>query len=454
MKKLLAIILTIFLAFPVHAGCMGKTMGNTKGKVNGMVRGQSVPSHFPPGLTFYADYTKATQRDPKALYPCYAAQDYTPAYQVAKSATTPSSYIDKNGVIQVTTTSNLPDFTNGYYDTTGFHLASGYLAEATATNYCKDSYFANGTGTYWTAGGTATIAKSSDVVNVYGGYQVMKLVGSADMDRLIGPTFTSASSTTYTVSTIVSGSGSVKLRFYQGDTGSNDGSAITLTATPSRYSWTVANVNGGTASRCAVVQNGAGAVTCYVYSMQVESAPYPTSFIPTTTAALTRADDVLTYLTAGNRNANEETILIKFTPLGGSFANDGVGRFLVTTQATSRRRVYKPTGAGVTSNPQGATSGTCVSTTTMSPAVNTSYVLGSVIKISSPYVTNYINGRPDGTPDTTHSWSVVNFAGGTFYIGSNYDVTSGANCIIQKVAIFNRALTANEVLVATQEMNR
>ena len=184
--------------------------------------------------------------------------------------------------------------------------------------------------------------------------------------------------------------------------------------------------------------------------------PVATSFIPTTTASLTRAGDVLTYLTAGNRKANEETILIKFIPLGGSFANDGIERNVFSSPTVGgykNRALRKYTsGTKATMYPNLTDSASVSCSTSPVPTINESLVAGCVVKHTSPYIIVYSNG---GSPTTytTGDWidpvfsSVFNIA-----MGSASD--KQLNGIIQKVAIFNRALTANEVACATAEMNR
>ena len=77
-----------------------------------------------------------------------------------RSATNPATYIDGSGVIQLLTLSNVQRPKN-YYDTTGFHVLSGVLIESSSTNYILNSYFSidtdsNGISDNWVGVSAAT----------------------------------------------------------------------------------------------------------------------------------------------------------------------------------------------------------------------------------------------------------------------------------------------------------
>jgi len=65
--------------------------------------------------------------------------------KAVRSATNPATSIGADGKINLVTTSNTPR-TKNYYDTTGFHLLSGVLKEVESTNYLLNTFFSIDTG--------------------------------------------------------------------------------------------------------------------------------------------------------------------------------------------------------------------------------------------------------------------------------------------------------------------
>ena len=59
---------------------------------------------------------------------------------------------------------------------------------------------------------------------------------------------------------------------------------------------------------------GTGSTGTYIWGAQLESKPMATSYIPTTTATVTRAADVLTFPNAGNVSDTAGTVLMEVTP--------------------------------------------------------------------------------------------------------------------------------------------
>lgn len=233
----------------------------------------------------------------------YSLGSATNTLTVSRDSTHPATYFDGNGVMQVTTTSDTARRTRGYYDETGWHSAPGWLLEGASTNLVLDSYFANGTSTYWSVGGTGAIAVDNTYPNLYGGGQVLKFTGSANSDRMFSATAFATGTGSYTVTVNIRGSGTIRIMFYTGDTGTQlISGAITLSNTQwTQQSYTFTNSGAGNNSRVGIIQDGAGSVTAYLSTEQCENQLYPSSFIPTTTAALTRnAETTNTYTTAGN----------------------------------------------------------------------------------------------------------------------------------------------------------
>jgi hypothetical protein len=105
-----------------------------------------------------------------------------------------------------------------------------------------------------------------------------------------------AASTTISIRIVLSGTGTVKLNIAQRD--SNFGTPITvvLTATPTVYSITGTNGAGGEAGYTGIFigSNGTASDTT-LGQWQLEAAPSSSSYIPTTTVAVTRAADVASF---------------------------------------------------------------------------------------------------------------------------------------------------------------
>jgi hypothetical protein len=94
-----------------------------------------------------------------------------------RSATNPATYIDADGKINILTTPNIPRFTYGYYDETGFVEDAEIMEELSSTNYILNSYFSldsdsDGLGDSWIV--SASLSESSTLTtssinNITGG---------------------------------------------------------------------------------------------------------------------------------------------------------------------------------------------------------------------------------------------------------------------------------------------
>jgi hypothetical protein len=183
----------------------------------------------------------------------------------------------------------------------------------------------------------------------------------------------------------------------------------------------------------------------YVGAIQAETNPYPTSFIPTTTAALTRNAEVLKYPIANNRTAAQESIFVKFAPLGGSFANDGIRRYLSSTDTKLRNHSKNTTGTVIRIFPNSTDVSAVVANGTSQPLVNTSYVSGAIVRVTpNPQALHYLSGSLDGT-SSTNTWDGIIAWNDDFFIGSGNTGLETLNGIIQSIAFFNRALSATGV---------
>jgi hypothetical protein len=218
-----------------------------------------------------------------------------------------------------------------------------------------------------------------------------------------------------------------------------------------RYTGTATHSAGNvTDARISIDLGNLGIFTILFDNFQLEASPYATSFIPTTTATLTRAAEVLKYEIAGNRTAATESILIKYAPFW-SGASPTTANRLLASDTKDRDIALLASADSMTIYPNITDDATDLATQTLDPVINTSYVLGAVFQHASPYANIFSNGTSQGT------WTTNDFtdpAWGTyFYIGSDNVGATQLSGIIQSVSIYNRALTAGEVLTATNTMN-
>jgi hypothetical protein len=427
------------------------------------------------GLTFYKDFTGSG-----SLHANYSLGDPTATFTCDCSATNPRTYVDANGVIQLVTTANVGLIWGGYYDATGFHKLSkpglGVFAQG-ANLLIRTDGTASGSG-LWTGWQVSKSCANdptttqvlcptlSGITNAAA--QRFVYVDGADTNKSL-----MLQSTNTVAGSVVEGN-VVTFSFYArsqtGTTGANfigqinwrdsvpaligseTSSALTLTSSWRKFS--VTGTAPATTNRISAkvgFNNGVDQgdlLDFEVYGMQVEINPYPTPFIPTTTGALTRNAETLTYLIAGNRTAAQETISIGFMPMGGSFANDGVARVVlnntITTSSNTDNRVIDKATSGVVlrSYPAGYTGTNKSGTTT--PLVNTPYVFtSSCNSTGNPNLQIFLNGVQESTDSNTDftppPWTT------TFYIGSDRGSINQLNGLFTGIAIHSRALTAGEV---------
>jgi hypothetical protein len=127
---------------------IGMRMSNSK---NGRPAG--IPDNFPVNITkditFYADYENG------GVDAEYAKGSKTSTFTVTRATgPKPATYIDASGVIQSIATDNTPRINSCLYDSTGLLTnKKGLMVESSGTNLLQDSYFADGTTTYWRARG-------------------------------------------------------------------------------------------------------------------------------------------------------------------------------------------------------------------------------------------------------------------------------------------------------------
>jgi hypothetical protein len=394
--------------------------------------------------TFLKDFQRTS-----ILTSDYSAGDGTGTFtRTSDGSTNPATYIDQNGLIQVNNTQHSPRFTSGYYDSTGFHAQKGLMIERASTNQCFNSYFSD-VATYWAGAGTGVVSSSSDFTNVYGGGSVLKFVGSAADDRFTNSAtgnVTIANTKVYTLSSIVRGTGTLKYRFFDGTTSTYGTNTFTLDPNKwIRISDVITSTADSSGAKVGWAQVGATNVTAYFSTIQFEQMPYATSFIPTTTAALTRNVESLGYATSGNRTSATESIFLKFAPCS-DFANDGKARTLSYSDTKERliRKSTTSTKIDAWGNVTDSAAVTISSSTT--PLANTSYVVAFTCSATgNPNSTIYLNGALETTDNTVFTAPAY---GTNFYVASNGGV-SPLDGIIQAVAIYSDVKLQTAVTAVT-----
>lgn len=437
---------------------------------------------LPEGLTYFADFSNG-YHDSGNLTALFSNGSALPTFTATRSATAPSTYIDQNGIVQLQTTSGVPRIPGGYYDETGFHPfdsnnrpVRGLMVEGSRTNLQKyglvdsnvavdgDDFKYSGTSAWNNTqanGGAVTASVSTDSCS-YGGRSMQTKItnagGGADTDVKFfcynGFAITNAS--VYAVSFWVKADAAKTIPCHFIDTTDNTTSRGTFNFTTVADTWIrVENTITASASDTVRLQfnlGNNGLYTIQFESLQVELAPYASSFIPTTTAALTRGAEVLKYLNSGNRTAAQETIVMQFVS-PSVFANDSVYRTLLSSD-TKNRIVQKGNTSTVLSFFANATdsAGATVSTTT-TPQANTSYVVTAeaLATTGNPNTQIFI----DGTSENINNTDYTSPAWGTyFYIGSNQGTQQWADIVIRKFACFNRPLSSTELARVTALMQQ
>ena len=392
----------------------------------------------------------------------------------AKWLTNNSTYITK------VTADNTPRWTQGFYDDSGYNDGRGLLIEGARSNLLIHGIFdadtQGGNGWGWiddVTNALTTTMVAETFTNISGSQALHVQQTFGDGSYTIGQSPRTAVGSVVqddpvTVSLWIKGAvvgvTSLKLSIRENDAAALVGTAINgddikgdISSTEwRRFTLTHTSVDAD----CSRIQfwlttehPGSGSIDLQIAGAQVENAPYATSFIPTTSAALTRNAEVNKYVTLDNRTAATESVFIKFRPLGGDFANDGIARQL-TDSDTKRRSVYKPTNnSDINTYANQTDSGSTRQNTSTPILSSTSYVsAGSMASTGNPNLQIYLDGTQKGSDDnddfTANAW------GTSFYIGSDLNGLSNVNAIIESVAFFNKALSATEVSTVTDILNK
>jgi hypothetical protein len=443
--------------------------GILKNNVSGGILGGSILYLEP---TFYAGFVNG-----RIDILASGSRSYT--FTASRGASNPAVYYDSNGVMQKTETSDELRFTYGYHDINGYNTfdeGSGFIIEGQQTNYLIHSIFdtdgGSGISLGWSADNSVTGSPSYSLVDISSEFNIGTNVNSqrwtytgiAGDDETKKSNIVSdltavgsfAQNDNVTIQFLIKGSLSgctIGITIEENDAGgSGTGSLITandvVTVTDSWKRVTLSGVlSDATVSRLKVfieVENVAEGDTLdvQVANVKLEKLQYATSFIPTTTAALTRNAELLKFEISGNLTTAPEACIIKMR-LNYDSTTTGTNNLMMDTD-DERRFFSKITGDTDTfnivpnlGNPGGSLVNDFVDTTWNAFDL---MGFGYNMQHSSPYIAGYYNGRPDGTNETADDFD-DNAWGTYFYIGSALNNSKHLDGIIHEIGFFDQILT-------------
>lgn len=265
-------------------------------------------------LTFTPPNTSGIKIDYPSLKLDFVNNDYVlsgthyaslPGFLTAASGTfsraSVGTYFDSSGTLQ-TATSGTPRFD---YDPVT-HVAKGILIEESRVNVLKYSGQLTGTGWNTRAGSTTAAA----AVTAPDGSGTSYLETKTSGDGYVWQFVLLAPSTRYTYSIFVKGAGSNStIQFHAWDSVvSQTSTFITVLAS---QNWTRVSFSFTTAATVVSGDYGfiIGTNPIYVWGAQLEAGSFPSSYISTTSASVTRAADYLTLPTGTWYNSAAGSVL-------------------------------------------------------------------------------------------------------------------------------------------------
>lgn len=386
-----------------------------------------------------------------------ASLDSRVTFTRTTDATHPATYTDSSGYIS-SATNDQPRFD---YDTTTL-VCKGLLIEESRTNIA--TYSDNFSSSVYTATGAAvTVDATASPSNATDADFLKEDSANSThfLSKIAPSTVTSGTSYTFSVFAKANGrswlrlnlSAGANLRAYfdlaNGVVGSKD-AGVTSTITPAGNGFYRCTLTATTASTSAVLQfhlasadgtvvyQGDGTSGIYLWGAQLELGAFATSYIPTTSAALTRNADVAT-MTGTNFsdwfNASEGTFVISANPTLASAVtiasiNDGsivtnaieIGKSSTTTK---RLRVFT---AGATE----------------ASLSYTGLTAGEIGTVCAAYKANSIAFSQDAATPLTDSAAAIPTVN-QLCIGNRVGLDTAVNTTITNLNYYTQRLTNAEV---------
>lgn len=242
-------------------------------------------AEFPNGLTFVKFFTPDGDINAN-----YAKGNVIGNFTASRSASAPSTYVDKSGVIQLQTNSNVLRSNNrGFYNETGNYLRDGLLLEGASTNLI--TYSDDFSNTSWT--------KTNIAID---GESVVTPDGVTRTTVTLNATGTNGTVLFQYNNTAVPRDFSVYLKRKTG-TG-------VIAITPDNVTWTNITLPATGWNRFSVTSNvtnstpgiriGTSGDKVYACLAQFENLSYPSSVIPTNGSVTSRPAESLSFSAANN----------------------------------------------------------------------------------------------------------------------------------------------------------
>lgn len=364
----------------------------------------------------------------------------TATFTATRGASNPATYIDSSGLVVTTTTSNVPRFTGGFYNSTGFVSRPGIIIEGASTNLVPAS--AEFDDASWTATNVTVDDQTGDL---------NAPDGTATADLL---TATNANGTVLLASAVTGATFSVWLRRKTGtgniDITANGGTNYT-TVTLVSGQWARFTVTAASASQKAGIRIVTSTDAVYAWGAQFENLVFATSYIPTTAGALTRNKENLSYVCSGNINISEKSVFGKFYHFQNRTGANTTTTLFETDADLVRLRSWDSAAGNVRFFPNGTQNSGVVAGANHAFVAGTSYVYTGVASHSSPYAKLYVDGSSIATY-TVGDWTDLSL-GTNFYIGENNAAGQQLYGTVKSICIFSDAKTAASVTAITNIMN-
>lgn len=248
---------------------------------------------------------------------------------------------------KTTTTANSAP--RSYYDPTTLAYL-GYLSEGARTNLCLQSQFAAS----WTASGSGNFTSNSTTApdGTTTAAKLFETDATNTFHRITGTSYTIAATTAYTVSLfakqaersqvrigLVDGASNGAAAYFNlatgavvssGGTGGTPWTSVSATITQYPSGWyrcTLTATSGASTNAANIIDTavagsnvyvGAANSGIYIWGSDTEAGSFASTYIPTTTASVTRNADVLTYPSSGNVSATQGTLFGQLAPMAGN----------------------------------------------------------------------------------------------------------------------------------------
>lgn len=432
-KKITAFLLALLVSTNSFADY---SSGNYKITTNVVTKSSTLHSLLKiPGLAYFKDFSNT-----QTLVADYPAQAPNLNFESNYDSTHPATYYDSNGLEQTTTTNDTPRYTYGYYDESGFvNTGAGLLIDGAHQNLAARS---GNFSTFWT-NNNITVGSES-VTLPSGSTGTTNTLTAAAADATIRATTTVGSAAREF---------SVKLKR---KTGTGD---IQLSLDNTTFK--TVTINSSTWTRVWVRQTGANPIwtirirtagdAIYADGVQVIGYPYSASYVPTTTATLSKTADVLSLPTSNILSGTASTVLMQFISLSDENQNGSNAAALFDTDSKSTLLQLNSNVYPIRFQPNATDTSGALVTSYASITKNNKFTVAAV-SYGDTVATNstvYVNGTEQLASTTNYTAPVY---GTNMYFGANNASARQPAIIIKKIAIYNRALTSAEIGVATSAL--